>query len=648
MIKRIGLFVLRTIPVIIGAVIIVMLWQLAKAGMNDIVQRSNARGIYEQHSASFAGAATAIGQDNIQISIRMTEMPSPTASPTDSPDSFDSTGGSADTSDDNPTVITPIEASTNLGTTLSTPVLSDPATEAASAIEPSATITPTYTASLTATTPPTLTRVALAATLPPTNTKRAVVVPTQPPTATPTNIPATATTVPATATLPPTAIPPTATLPAVATQAATQPAAANPAAGPTLAATSKLPVVVLPGKRDEKPQVTAIPTNAPRVKANNNDIINILLIGSDADVDPSDPSFRTDSMVIVSINRTANSVSMLSVPRDLFVYIPSLGMQRINTAFQWGQAVKWSPGGGFGLLQQTILYNLGIPVHYYARISFDGFKQIINTYNGIDVAVDCPISDLRFQGKVDDKQTPVYEPFTLKVGAYKMDGSLALWYARMRHSTSDFDRNRRQQQILRAIWRTARDEGLLAKAPELWSQLTSIVDTNLPLQDAIGLVPIALNLKPSDITSYYMNKGYELQHWKTPAGEDVQLPDPKGFFQTINNFYTPPTGNRLGAQAATVEVVNGSVNQDWDKVAADHLTWVGFDVQDKGTGDKVDKTVIYDLTGNAKPGALATLLKSTNVKPGQVVNQPDPNRTTDFRIVLGNDYNSCTAPGFAK
>ena len=52
---------------------------------------------------------------------------------------------------------------------------------------------------------------------------------------------------------------------------------------------------------------------------------------------------------------------------------------------------------------------------------------------------------------------------------------------------------------------------------------------------------------PGDISSFYMNKGYELQHWRTPAGDDVQLPDPEGFFKTINDFYTPRTANRCAS-----------------------------------------------------------------------------------------------------
>ncbi len=398
-------------------------------------------------------------------------------------------------------------------------------------------------------------------------------------------------------------------------------------------------------------QVTAVPSPAPRLKSAN-DIVNVVLTGSDADgTDPGDPSSRTDSMIVVSINRTANSVSMLSLPRDLFVFIPTLGMQRLNDAFIVGESIHYQPGGGFGLLQQTILYNFGIPVHFYARVSFNGFKKMIDTINGVDVAVDCPVTDLRYQGPIDN-HTPEpaeYTLFTLNPGYYHMNGSLALWYARMRHASSDFDRSRRQQQVLRAIWKTARTQGLidLTKISDLWTQATSIVQTSLTLPDVIGLAPIALSLNPGDVTSYYMSKGYETQHWKTPAGEDVQLPEPKGFFDTINRFYTPPSKNRLAAQGLNIDIINGSGVADLDKVAGDRLSWGGFAATPKGAGDATAKTVVYDYTGGANPGTLVALLKALNVKQSAVQSQPDPNRTVDFKIVLGADYNSCSAPGYA-
>ncbi|MCC7448923.1 MAG: LCP family protein [Anaerolineae bacterium] len=652
--KRIASLFGKFIVIVAALVAVVYLARSAYSGVLDLIERNAARQLHESQKAAFPGTATVIYDLNARLSYEKTHAPTPTATPTESDDMGDPGDTGEPVTLEAPDDQTPgpqsqlDTASVDAANAAPRMALSPTDLETATA-EPSDTPEPTATdVSPTNIEPPT--KVVIMQTIPPTNTKRpsSTVIPTN--TKAPT-IPPTATPLPPTATVPPTLppIPSATTAPTLvpttaATSAPTTAAQLVPAAGPT----SKLPTVVLPAERAEKPQVTAIPTRAPRVNANKNDIMNILLIGSDADLDPSDPSFRTDTLMIVSINRTTNTVAMLSIPRDLFVYIPSLGMQRINTAYFWGQAVNWNPGKGFGLLQATILYNLGIPVHYYARISFTGFKKIVDTLNGVDIAVDCQVSDLRFQGQYNELQTPVYSKFTMEVGYHHMDGSLALWYARMRKESSDFDRNRRQQQVLRAIWRTAREQGLISKAPELWGQVNEILETNMQLPDVLGLVPLALNLKPGDISSYYMVKGYETMHWRTPQGEDIQLPDPKGFFKTINDFYTPPTSNRLGKDGMTIEIWNGSAVKDMDRVAAERLLWDGFEPQAKGAGDPTAKTVVYDFTGSAKPGTLQAMLKALNVKADRVVSQPDPNRTVDFRVVLGADYNSCSAPGYAK
>ncbi len=642
--KRIGNFFGKLVVVVAGLAVIAALTGSAVNGARDLIQRLNLSRFHDEQRVVFPGTATAMVEINAKLIYDKTHSPAPTVTPTETDDN--STGQETqvgelpDTELVPPTDLPTVVPTTAPSSTPTYPLVPTETFTSTATPTDAATTTPTETLTSTPTNTPPPTIVAIVPTIPPTNTKRAA-------TATATATLSASSTIPPTLTSAATAtsVPsPTQTATQMATQAATQ--VVTEALGPTLAATSKLPTVVAFSECTNKPQSTAVPTRAPRVQAHGYDIMNILLIGSDKDVDPTDPSERTDTLVVVSINRTTNSVSMLSIPRDMYVCIPDFGMQRINTAFTWGQAVGFRPSGGFGALQATILYNFGIPIHYYAKLSLNAFKQIVETLKGIDVAVDCPISDLRFQGQYNDQQTPIYSPFKLDPGYYHMDGSMALWYARMRHSTSDFDRNRRQQQVLRAIWRTARDEGLISKAPELWSQVTSIVETNMQLTDALGLVPLALSLKPGDIRSFYMQKGIETMHWRTPQGDDVQVPDPKGFFRTINDFYTPPTGNRLSQDVGAIEVLNGTPNNHWDKVAAERLAWEGFETVAKGGTEPANKTVIYDFTGSAKPGVINIMLKALNLRSDRVISQPDPNRTADFRVVLGKDYNSCSVPGF--
>ena len=120
------------------------------------------------------------------------------------------------------------------------------------------------------------------------------------------------------------------------------------------------------------------------------EVINIVLLGSDQ-VNVENPG-RTDVIIIASIDPVIPSVSLISVPRDFYAWIPSHGFDKINTAYRRGQLNHY-PGGGPGLIKATIEYNLGIRIHYYALVGFDSFVKIVDTLGGVDVAVECALSD---------------------------------------------------------------------------------------------------------------------------------------------------------------------------------------------------------------------------------------------------------------
>ncbi len=163
---------------------------------------------------------------------------------------------------------------------------------------------------------------------------------------------------------------------------------------------------------------------------------------------------------------------MLSLPRDLYVYIPGWQMTKINLALPHGHGVEYANGGGGGLIKDTIEYNLGIPIDYYARIGFDGFKTIIDTLGGIEIINNCKLRDWRLiSPELDPTVEENWEQFILEPGIHEMDGDFALWYARSRRTTNDFERGRRQQQVLRAIFDKGLQRNTLTEIPELWQHL---------------------------------------------------------------------------------------------------------------------------------------------------------------------------------
>jgi LCP family protein required for cell wall assembly len=397
------------------------------------------------------------------------------------------------------------------------------------------------------------------------------------------------------------------------------------------------------------PSITPLPTDTPLpstlepgamppIEVGAYDLFNILLIGSDKRANAVD--YRTDTLVIVSVNRTVGSVSLLSLPRDLYVYIPKYGYDRINTAALWGDLHKLN-GGGIGTLIATVRYNFGIRIDRFAQVNFDGFKAIIDRLGGIEIAVDCPITDYRLREGANPNVLANYQLLTLKVGVHRMDGAFALWYVRSRNGTSDFDRNRRQQAMLRAIFQALRERGQLEQLPALWQDLTEIVKTDLTLSDLLSLLPIALNLDNMTLRSYFISP-QQVSSWQTPQGAAVLVPNREAIRAELIKFLTPPTANTLMRERPTVAIYNGSGNADWDRVAAERLAWEGFAPQAMGESERVAVTRLYDHTGGAKPSSLRLLLRTLNLSAKHLIEQPDPNADTDFKLVLGTNYNACT------
>jgi hypothetical protein len=161
------------------------------------------------------------------------------------------------------------------------------------------------------------------------------------------------------------------------------------------------------------------------------------------------------------------------------------------------------------------------------------------------------------------------------------------------------------------------------------------------LQDIVGLVPFALSLNPSNIQRINVDlfDGYRI--WSTPdQGQYTLLMKPDIWRKAVQDFVTPPTNNRLGDENPTVEIGAALPLKGYDEVAADDLAWVGFSTKVIGSQGITnrDQTVIYDYTGNAKPSSRQALMMVLRVDKGAFIDQPDPNRSADFRVEMGHDY----------
>ena len=231
----------------------------------------------------------------------------------------------------------------------------------------------------------------------------------------------------------------------------------------------------------------------------------VMLLGSD--YQPS-IGFRTDVMLLVAMNTKTSEFHLLSFPRDLWVNIPGVGPQRLNTAL---------PFGGTELLSDTLALNFGFRPDNFAMVDFDGFKNIIDVMGGIDVDVEKYMED---ECWLNDTGWCVIQP-----GRQYMTAGDAFWYVRARKNTSDFDRNRRQQEVIKAMVSKALRPTELPNLPRVFNAISNTVETNLKISDMfLYVVPLSKFFDGPVITSYQITPN-EAVPGMTDGGASVLYPD---------------------------------------------------------------------------------------------------------------------------
>ncbi|HRA47597.1 MAG TPA: LCP family protein [Thermomicrobiales bacterium] len=264
--------------------------------------------------------------------------------------------------------------------------------------------------------------------------------------------------------------------------------------------------------------------------------ITILLMGVDR---REDEVSRSDTMILVNIDPVAKKAWMMSIPRDLQVFVPGKGVYKINAAYALGDADDSVAGGGPGLAVRTIEANFGIDISYYAEVDFKGLVKIVDTVGGITVDVPYPLKDNEYPGP-DNQYMRIYFP----AGWQHMDGDKVLQYSRTRHDDSDLYRAQRQQQVLLALRQQAVSLDLWSKAPELIQEMGNTVGTDLSLSQSLSLAKIASEIQPEDITQLTMD------------GVITAYEDPEYYFaadwSAVGDLMTELTGEKIVPQNATI------------------------------------------------------------------------------------------------
>jgi LCP family protein required for cell wall assembly len=264
---------------------------------------------------------------------------------------------------------------------------------------------------------------------------------------------------------------------------------------------------------------------------------------------------RTDTIILLMVNRRTGSASLISVPRDLYVYRPGYGMGRINTVFAQG---------GPELLFETLEYNLGIRPEHWALAHLDDFVHFVNDLGGIDVQVRNPL---------------LYDCGGVPAGEVHMDGHKALCYVRERRTSSDFSRSKRQLEVLRTLFEKFFTLDNIVKLPDWYARYSRSMKTDFGLLDLLDYLPFALYLQDVEGINSYQIGLEDVNPVRLPeSGASVLLPDQRriesilqeavivldaprptseGLATRLSWLTATPAGNQTPSPEGTQEIESG-------------------------------------------------------------------------------------------
>lgn len=276
-----------------------------------------------------------------------------------------------------------------------------------------------------------------------------------------------------------------------------------------------------------QPQPTIEPDPMPSPEPNRLDILMLGIRGADETAIEDEGGLLTDTIIVVSVDKITKKTAIVSIPRDLYIEIKSRapnGKQmeirgKINEVYERGL----ENGGGLTVAKQIFSRIIGVFIDNAVVFDFNAFKEIVNNLDGIDVFLAKPFEEKNQWG---------YE-FYLPAGNNHLDGEQALYYIRSRYSTSDFDRARRQQEVISIIKNKALTLGLLSnpvKIISLFSDLKNNIKTDFQIWDIKDLLTLLGSFGGKTSSKNYIistdNLVYET---KTEKGEYILLPKENNF-----------------------------------------------------------------------------------------------------------------------
>ncbi len=347
------------------------------------------------------------------------------------------------------------------------------------------------------------------------------------------------------------------------------------------------------------------------------DRLNILCLGIDYNRDEKGMGYtagaRSDTIFVISINSEGTILNVLSIPRDIQVYISdAVGYDKINCAYSVG---------GIELSKKVISEFLQIPIHKYIIIKVAGAAKMVDAVGGLQIDVE---KDMDY----DDNWGQLH--IHLRAGNQLLHGEQAVGYARFRmDEESDRGRIRRQQQTMQALVQRLKDPMVILRLQSIIKAIKENVITDLSVMDMLDLA--------------YLYKDFDRQQMRTGTlvGDDAEVNgasvivpyEPENrkivaeLFSNINN---------IERSDVRIEVLNGSGNAKWADSVAETLRQEGFKVT-QADADREDYQVtrVVDHLGSV---AMRTVIEnSIRGCQYETYELDSGSREFDITIIVGQD-----------
>lgn len=373
-------------------------------------------------------------------------------------------------------------------------------------------------------------------------------------------------------------------------------------------------------------------------------VTNILIMGRGGEGHPG--GTLTDTLMVVRLQNSDNKVATISIPRDTRVKLTNGEYRKINAAYSIGYTAEKNKDKkkdqGAASTIKTVENVVGVPIHYYIDIDFVAFKKMVDEVGGVTIDVDKAVNDPYYPKDYFDKQgnyhkTDDYAPFKMAVGIQKMDGETALKYARSRETSSDFDRAKRQQQVIFALKEKMLSLGVLSnpkKISDIIAILGDHIRTSLDAAELQGLINKLKNTQKDAIISKVIDNSAN-GLLVTDSGSSDLIPKSGSFAQIqafVKNIFSEATTSATAN--VQIEVYNATGEAGKAKLLADKIEKKGYKVAVLEKYDTVlEKSVIEDGTNGSAKQMVETIGSLLGPFKKQTTTSPNT-----IKIIVGKDY----------